>query len=144
MPSPKPRRTSVRIADLHSKRSPVRDTAVAGSPKDLRDLTAELLDTEWFLDELNVPLQYAVRHDDVGCVAGHEEYFDIRTEGSDAIPQLATGHLGHHHVGENQPDFRAGLRAHAQGFLRAGRHHRCVSNALQRGRCHPAHELVIL
>jgi hypothetical protein len=39
---------------------------------------------------------------------------------------------------------KPGLRAHAQGFLCAGGHHRRVSNALQRGRCHPAHEFVIL
>ena len=67
-------------------------------------MSAQLIESVWFDDQLNPRVQPTVMHDGVARVARSEENFQCRPSAHCFIRKLATIHTGHHDVGEKEVD----------------------------------------
>ncbi len=69
-----------------------------------RTVWLEELGTERFLQEVDAGIQQSALGDDVRGVAGHEEHADVRVARGHLFGQVASAHLRHDDIREQQID----------------------------------------
>ena len=85
------------------------------------DSCRKLVVAERFPDEINSFLQNASMGNHIGCVTGHIQALEIRSDGAEPFGQFPSVHLRHHHIRDQQLDVSRMLLDKMSGTSRCRR-----------------------